>query len=571
MKNNIRKRISLKNSAKTILFAAFALTFSTCALATPSAVSTSDTAYETEYSNSENFRLTSEENVFLVGEGTEQNPFVLSNAEQFNAFSKNVSGDNANYAGAYCKLGCNIDFSNTALLPIGTASSPFYGHFDGNGYELKNVSFENVEYVGAIGYMTGGSVKNLSVSLPESDNKIQSSVVHRMGLVVGQVLATKSNVTIEGCVASGDISLDCTQAVSFGGIVGYVNTSIADVFVKNCISSCNTNVYSKDNFVGGLVGYVFVSSSRNVSFEGCVSYASINAESYNVIARAGAFAGYANADESGWAGLASEDSTIYTFKNCISLGNATAKASYKAYYGGFCAYTNDNVTYSSCYVSDSQELSGEAKNVSKNTDVSKVSKSSLCDKDYLSSNLSYDFNKVWYISSKEKSLGLRSVAKAFGGTVMQNKSNVRLDSYSGVRFFSFVDAKKRDYVGEYGYIIALADEVDGRNLTIDYTGKYVKGVAFDTTKDVIFSSDDESVTFTAVLYNIPKSEYSTSLVARSYFKYTDGDKEVVIYSEPYITSVSSCAKALSQDENFDSYYNSLSEEQKSLFDSMLGG
>lgn len=566
MKKYIRNRIPLKNSVKTVFCAIFALTFSTCAFATPSAIPTTDTSTKLESVVTENCTLSSDE-VILVGEGTEQNPYIISNVEQFNAFSKNVADGNGNFAKSYCKLSGNIDFENTSLVPIGTESAPFYGNFDGDGYELKNVSFSNVEYVGAIGYMTGGSVKNLRVSLDENKNTIQSSILHRMGLVVGQISTNKSDVLIEGCMAQGDISIDGTQAVSFGGVVGYVYTKNGNVLVKNCVSRSNVSVYSRDNFVGGVVGYVFVSSSRTVSFDGCASYSDVSAESYSTTARAGAFSGYANADESGWAGLASEDSTVYTFKNCISLGNASSTAPYKAYCGGFCAYANDNVTYSRCYVSDSQTLSGSIKN----TDVGKASSSSLCDKDFLSKNLSYDFDKVWYISSSDNKASLRSVAKSLGGTVMQNKSSIRVDSYTGIRFFSVIDTAKRDYAGEYGYIIALADEVDGKDLTLDYSGKHVRGVAYDTTNDIIFTSDDKNITFTAVLYNIPKEKYSTALVVRSYFKYKSEQEDVVIYSEPYTTSVRDCAKALKQDtQSFDSFYKSLTSEQKEVFDEMLG-
>ncbi|MFA5485462.1 MAG: hypothetical protein WC260_04415, partial [Candidatus Pacearchaeota archaeon] len=97
----------------------------------------------------------------------------------------------------------NITLGST-YNPIGTIANPFKGHFNGNSTNFT-VSLDKNDYVGLFGYITNGSISNLSVS----------GSVSGFGYV--------------------------------GGVAGYSASEVSDVYVISEINGAN--------YVGGIVGY----------------------------------------------------------------------------------------------------------------------------------------------------------------------------------------------------------------------------------------------------------------------------------------------------------------------------
>ncbi|EOS73744.1 hypothetical protein C819_03544, partial [Lachnospiraceae bacterium 10-1] len=69
--------------------------------------------------------------LFTAGDGTAENPFIISDREGLEAVSDNLS--------AHYKLGADIDLLGEAFTPIGTSSLYFTGSLDGDGHVLRGL------------------------------------------------------------------------------------------------------------------------------------------------------------------------------------------------------------------------------------------------------------------------------------------------------------------------------------------------------------------------------------------------------------------------------------------------
>lgn len=207
------------------------------------------------------------------GEGTQENPFVITNGKQLVALSKLVAdGDNAD---AYVVLDADI-VVNDSFVPLGiTAAMPFKGSFDGNGHSVTvTVDDPNLLYFGFFGCLDGATVKNLTVN-----GEIYCSEPSRY--VGGIAARARGNVTIENCVNNATVSASADNGAHIGGIVGgyddgveYVSENIRLV-MTDCTNNALVNVsgYNGSTYVGGIVG----SNENCVQLTGCASKGDIYA------------------------------------------------------------------------------------------------------------------------------------------------------------------------------------------------------------------------------------------------------------------------------------------------------
>ena len=77
-------------------------------------------------------KVSASELMFSGGSGTESDPFIVSNIEDFQNIPR--------YLGCYFLQINDISFSGQELVPIGTSDSPFSGVYNGNGYKLTDFS-----------------------------------------------------------------------------------------------------------------------------------------------------------------------------------------------------------------------------------------------------------------------------------------------------------------------------------------------------------------------------------------------------------------------------------------------
>jgi hypothetical protein len=165
---------------------------------------------------------------FDRGKGTEEDPYIIKTA----AHLKNV----ATAPGAYFKQMSDIDLNTIDnWVPIGNSDDKFTGHYDGNGYEISNLTIDNTDnYTGLFGWIEDAEINEVTITNADVLGGDYS------GILVGRT----SSSLVKNCYTSG--SIDAGQRV--GGLIGYAYTSI----VQN--SSSSANVTGTSDRVGGLVG-----------------------------------------------------------------------------------------------------------------------------------------------------------------------------------------------------------------------------------------------------------------------------------------------------------------------------
>jgi hypothetical protein len=174
---------------------------------------------------------------FAGGDGSEQNPFIISDVSQLHQISFNM---NAHYV-----LGNNIDASSTAnansgegFLPMGDGRNPFAGSLDGKGYSITDLTINRpaTDNVGLFGYLGNGVVKNIKF--------FNVSVIgkHHTGVVAGQVNSGGSveNVYVMGSVEGDDF---------VGGIAGKIFQH------GSILGSQFHGTVNGNSSTGGILGY----------------------------------------------------------------------------------------------------------------------------------------------------------------------------------------------------------------------------------------------------------------------------------------------------------------------------
>ena len=174
------------------------------------------------------------------GDGTENNPWKITNASQMEALSALVNSGNT-FEGKYFELANSITLNyNENWIPIGKIDGYddssgnvvgklhcFMGNFDGKNNEIKGLHIEdnNIENAGLFGVAYKSTIKNIKLSNENSIVKGKTNV----GGIVGYLY--NSNAEIINCKNTGTI-----QSGKYnGGIVGRNYNKIGtNVLIKNC-------------------------------------------------------------------------------------------------------------------------------------------------------------------------------------------------------------------------------------------------------------------------------------------------------------------------------------------------
>ena len=257
---------------------------------------------------------------FSGGDGSEDNPYLISSADDFMAIATLANaaaeaggnGYNADAkrtffgsAGVHYKQTGDIDFENATLTPIGNvssagnannASSPtgnaFSGTFDGGNHTVKNFSAnvtvaDNGVY-GLFGYVQNATIKNLSV---EADLTLKAAATADAGVLAGTVAgSTIENVTVNATLTVPGADVD-NKRFTVGGIAGFVfGTPDAPSLIKDCTVTATATVESGKNtkngatcvHYGGIVGFSTTASGVTeiaCTLDHCVNNGTITAKS----------------------------------------------------------------------------------------------------------------------------------------------------------------------------------------------------------------------------------------------------------------------------------------------------
>ncbi len=165
---------------------------------------------------------------------------------------------------------------------VGTETEPFKGTFDGKGYTITGLTIptSDNEYMGFIGMLDGGTVKNVkfaSVSVTGKNDVgtavgriINGGIVSGVQVLGGTVSGAKRVGGVVGSIkASGTVS-DCTNAAvvtandrNAGGIVGsaYYTETGKQMYITNCVNNGAVTASGVCGVCGGIVSL----SAANVS------------------------------------------------------------------------------------------------------------------------------------------------------------------------------------------------------------------------------------------------------------------------------------------------------------------
>ena len=187
----------------------------------------------------------------LIGQGTIQNPYQISNLDDLLTFSTN---DDYWVQNVYIKQMEDIDATPTqywnegaGFSPIGRHDRRFRGHFDGDGHIISNlfINRPDSDYIGFFGYTHAATIRNVSI---ENANFIGN-------YVVGGISGAFVSSTINNCYTNVSIH-------GFQGVSTFIGVSHSSV-IRNCYAKGEVEA---SHHIGGLVGYLYSYSQIENSF-----------------------------------------------------------------------------------------------------------------------------------------------------------------------------------------------------------------------------------------------------------------------------------------------------------------
>lgn len=221
----------------------------------------------------------------LSGDGSSDDPYRIANAADLLAFAAKVNDGSEPTACAM--LTKDIDLTGKEWTPIGTDTAIYAGTFDGCRFTVSGLSITadgswETYTVGFFGCVGGAAIKNLKVegtitvtadceacpyvggiaAYVSSDSSFENckSAVNitvnssingnGVGGIVGMV--ESRDASFARCTNWGDISLDGSDSMGCGGIVGYSSSAIK---MNYCYNYANIECHDDDTFLGGLFGY----------------------------------------------------------------------------------------------------------------------------------------------------------------------------------------------------------------------------------------------------------------------------------------------------------------------------
>lgn len=213
---------------------------------------------------------------FAGGTGTEDDPYLIENAEQLEAFRDSVNAGN-DYAGQTVKLAADVDIAGMEWTPIGTGtrkgsgisagSTPFSGTFDGDGHAISGLtitSTPDADYaLGLFGIVSGGEVRGLTLR----DAQVSAASSELAGAAVGLMV---SNSKLSDVLVSGSVS----GASGIGGLVGRMTLSGT---ITECTNDATVTQTGSTGNVGGIVGAAYYTTpSGQMIVSGCTNNGTVS-------------------------------------------------------------------------------------------------------------------------------------------------------------------------------------------------------------------------------------------------------------------------------------------------------
>ncbi len=234
--------------------------------------------------------------------------YVINTASDLAGLFAMVNGGD-NLSGKTVKLNSEIDLGgSSAWTPIGTASKPFSGEFDGQGNKVKG----NVKAL-------FGSVENANIH----DVNVEASSAQYSALIQ----ATNGNTTLKNITVTGSVKgSNPLEKYGAAGLVSYVPEGTLTV------ESCNNyaTVTDASYCAGGIVGR----TAAPVTLKNCNNFGAITSTRYD------------GAKAAGMIGMPAADATL---DGCTNYGNITVTTNQGGCAGaGMIGWDNSGFTMTNC-------------------------------------------------------------------------------------------------------------------------------------------------------------------------------------------------------------------------------
>ncbi len=317
----------------------------------------------------------------LSGSGTEQSPYLITNADELMLFSANINqGINSD---AYYKLTSNIDLGGAEWTPAGHLASStnysktFRGVFDGSGFTVSNfkITKASTSYIGFFGYIYEGTVKNLSLDGVTIDitSDTQSQNIY-IGTLAGRIVTVNGKnggkAEISNCnVTSSSLTARTMGTIYAGGLSGSAIAGEFDgessIVISMCDIDCDIDASSAsvnrvNLALGGFIGYLSSEKDAAMRVMNCNAFGSVTSDSTSISTittiAGGMFGLIMTFNESVLGGEMS-------ISSCHSEGDIVAKSIASAYAAGFAGQisASDLTTIKDCY--SSSNVSGYSKDI----------------------------------------------------------------------------------------------------------------------------------------------------------------------------------------------------------------
>lgn len=206
----------------------------------------------------------------IQGNGTEDSPYIIDNANKFVAFGYLVTN-------AYWKLTADIDLGGNEWPYGGAAPKTFKGHFDGDGHTVSNYTITAVSNKAnaLIGTISGtakanrAEVKNLNISNVTISATADLAATTYIGALAGNVIQYADIVDVSVTNVTINVA-NLTGANYHGGLVGRLqkNSTINHCSVTGVSITLGGNITGAC-YVGGAVGSLESAAGDDSSITGC--------------------------------------------------------------------------------------------------------------------------------------------------------------------------------------------------------------------------------------------------------------------------------------------------------------
>lgn len=224
------------------------------------------------------------------GNGTEEDPYLIFNENQLAQVSNFL-----NQEGVVFKLMKDLDLTDwiaennpkQGWIPMGVASSPFKGFFNGNNHKIKGLSIKRIteDNVGFFGFISGATIQDLTIEgayVIGNDNvggfvgQAESSTITNVKVTLTKNDGVAGKETIGGFFgkAVGSTLTNCHAVVS--GQNGVSGTATVGGFGGSALN-CTITTFSVSadvkatNMVGGVMGVDEDGTYQNATYMGDVT------------------------------------------------------------------------------------------------------------------------------------------------------------------------------------------------------------------------------------------------------------------------------------------------------------